>query len=851
MEFRPMQNMFQRVKDDSQDGDIGLFNALMYAGEMALKLTVLGVLAGLEEESRDALYRTEYFLVRANDPSGWTKQLDILLTDTDNRHAPEEIFEDWTGLVRKSDSNSWQHKCVADMNQCAREALGERQERLSRTVSLRSWMDDFVLLRNKVRAHGAPTGAMLSRICKLLQDSIESYSTNCSIFNRPWAYLHRNFSGRYRVVSLGGDQEVFSYLKTASADSVGDDGIYIWYGRPTLVPLVRPGEANPGDLSLPNGGYLNGKYDTLCYVNNYQDSVAGFFEPYGKLPPSETAGLGTLEVVGKSFTNMPAPSDRYVDRPDLEKELQDRVTDDSHCIITLYGKGGIGKTWATLHVLRRVASTGRFAAILWFSARDLDLLPEGPKRVTPDHTTERDLARTFMDLVMGKADRPKESEARAVMQSYLHTSPIGPLLFVFDNFETLSDPLTAFSWIDTHVRIPNKVLITTRNQSFRGDYPVEVTGMTPTETRQLIQQTSLSLKIEPLLTKEYVEKIVNVVGGHPYIVNMVLGEVDRLHRLVPPETMITQSSNILDVLFEHTYKLLSPAAREVFMLVATCRLAVPEVAVEAAVLGYAKEPIDVKQAIAELHRSSFIEWTAPNRQQQYFLSAPTVAAAFGKKKLAVYQDKSRVDLETEFLRKFGPTQASELSEGWGKSTKRLMHNLDEMTNHDTTKLQKYVQMIEYVAQEYNPVWLMLAELYEGSPLVTDMKEAKECVRRYLQHAVSTEEQDVGWRRLQHLCYNNNDWHGELQTWAEWVQLAATSSDTLFLASGRVRYMISRNQIDMSQDDVMHMVRQLAEVAFSRINELDAKGRLNLASLMHSIGDYQRSKSVMQSVEEVN
>jgi hypothetical protein len=851
MEFRPMQNMFQRVKDDSQDGDVGLFNALMYAGEMALKLTVLAVLAGLDEESRDTLYHIEYDLVRANDLSKWTKQLDILLSDADNHIAPKEVSEDWAELVRKSDSNSWQYKCVADMNQCVREALREGPERLSRTVSLRSWMDDFVRLRNKVKAHGAPTSATLGRICKQLQDSIESYTTNCSIFNRPWAYLHRSFSGRYQVVSLGGDQEVFSYLKTASADIVGDDGIYTWYGRPTRVPLVQPGEWNFGDLSLPNGGYKDGKYETICYVNDYHGKVAGFFEPYGELPPSETAGLGTLEVIGKTFSNMPAPSDRYVDRPDLEKELEDRVTDDSHCIITLYGKGGIGKTWATLHVLRKVASTDRFAAILWFSARDLDLLPQGPKRVAPDHTTEGDLARTFVDLAMGKANRPKESQARAVMQSYLHASPVGPLLFVFDNFETLSDPLTAFSWIDTYVRPPNKVLITTRNQSFRGDYPVEVTGMTPTETRELIRQTSFYLKIEPLLTEDYVEKIVNVVGGHPYIVNMVLSEVDRLHRLVPPETMITHSSNILDVLFERSYKLLSPAAREVFMLVATSKLAVPVVAVEAAVLGYAKEPIDVKQAIDELHRSSFIEWTAPNSQQHYFVSAPTVAAAFGKKKLAVYQDKSRVDLETEFLRKFGPTQASELSQGWDKSTKRLMHNLDEMTNHDTTKLQKYIQMIEYVAQEYNPVWLMLAELYEGSPLVSDMNEAKECVRRYLQHAVSTEEQDVGWRRLQRLCYNNNDWHGELQTWAEWVQLVAASGDTLSLACGRVRYMISRSQIDMSQDDVMHMVRQLAEVAFSRINELDAKGRLNLASLMHSIGDYQRSKSVLQSVEEVS
>jgi hypothetical protein len=42
-------------------------------------------------------------------------------------------------------------------------------------------------------------------------------------------------------------------------------------------------------------------------------------------------------------------------------------------------------------------------------------------------------------------------------------------LFVFDNFETVRSPAELYIWIDTYVRPPDKVLITTRFRDFKGD----------------------------------------------------------------------------------------------------------------------------------------------------------------------------------------------------------------------------------------------------------------------------------------------------------------------------------------------------------------------------------------------
>jgi len=65
---------------------------------------------------------------------------------------------------------------------------------------------------------------------------------------------------------------------------------------------------------------------------------------------------------------------------------------DRHPVVTLVGRGGIGKTSLALKVLHSIADEDRYFAITWFSARDIELLPEGPKLVTPHVLTPEDMA---------------------------------------------------------------------------------------------------------------------------------------------------------------------------------------------------------------------------------------------------------------------------------------------------------------------------------------------------------------------------------------------------------------------------------------------------------------------------
>ena len=186
------------------------------------------------------------------------------------------------------------------------------------------------------------------------------------------------------------------------------------------------------------------------------------------------------------------------------------------------------------------------------------------------------------------------------MEENLAESPIGPILFVFDNFETVSRPLDVFSWLDTFIRLPNKILITTRHREFKGDYFVEVAGMTEEECQSLIDETGREFRVTELLTESYRQDLINESGGHPYVIKILLGELSKSRKLQRVERIVASHDEILDALFERTYEMLTPAAKRVFLTLSNWRSVVPELSLQAVLLRPQNELIDVDDAVEEL-----------------------------------------------------------------------------------------------------------------------------------------------------------------------------------------------------------------------------------------------------------
>ena len=86
---------------------------------------------------------------------------------------------------------------------------------------------------------------------------------------------------------------------------------------------------------------------------------------------------GDLHPVGTLWANLPPPPETYIKRVELEDKLIALLANDRHPIVTLVGRGGIGKTSVALRVLHEMSASNRFGAMLWFSARDIDLTQAG------------------------------------------------------------------------------------------------------------------------------------------------------------------------------------------------------------------------------------------------------------------------------------------------------------------------------------------------------------------------------------------------------------------------------------------------------------------------------------------
>ena len=172
--------------------------------------------------------------------------------------------------------------------------------------------------------------------------------------------------------------------------------------------------------------------------------------------------------------------------------------------------------------------------MIWFSARDIDLMMSGAKLVQPRVLTDREIAKQYRILIgapthgpAGKfyANAATKFDATAAMTEHLRKGPLGPTLFVFDNFETVRSAVDLFHWIDTNIRLPNKAVITTRFREFKADYPIEVSGMEQKEAESLVAQTATSLGITSLIGKKERDQLIEESNGHPYVIKTIVGEV--------------------------------------------------------------------------------------------------------------------------------------------------------------------------------------------------------------------------------------------------------------------------------------------------------------------------------------
>lgn len=836
--------VLRRAESAKSESDFAYFFSVLLAGEALFKTTVLGYLSALTEDSDRNRYRLEHSLIRADGLGDWGRVLEDALTGPASQYLLTAARDEQAELTRLCKAGDWQYEAVSVLKEALQE-LGIESEDVPVKSDLKRWFRLFVTLRNKTRGHGATLPSRATKAAEFLRRSVDLICHNHSLFKRSWVYLNRNLSGKYRVSRITEDYSPFDFLTRESTHSL-PNGIYAFIGAPRLIPLLKS-DPELQDFFFANGGLKAKSYELLSYVtdNKTEGDASQYNTPPGTLPPSETEGHGELEVKGKCLSNAPNVIPDYVPRTQLETKLQDLLLDDRRPIVTLIGRGGIGKTSLALQVVPRLYATSRYDVVVWFSARDIDLQPTGPKAVRPTVLSPNDISQYYASLVLSEEQRrTKGFNARQYFEQQLQKSENGPCLFVFDNFETTQSPVEVFNWIDTFIRLPNKALITTRLRDFKGDYPLEVGGMAGEEAKLLIDRTAARFGINQLLTPSYVRDIIAESGGHPYVIKVLLGEVANSREIANVRRILAGSDEILVALFERTYASLAPCAQRAFLTLSAWNSSVPRIALEAVMLRSIPERSEIEKGIDSLIQFSMVESHIASTDKQEFISLPVVSAAFGQKKLNISPFKAAIQADVEVLQMLGPSRRDDIHLGLARKFETFVARVSRRIDGGES-IDRYLPIMEMICRAYVPAWLSLAKLHMESGEKNSLDSAKEAIRRLLEvDALSTTAVEA-WRLLADVCIRSGDTLGEIHALIERAQIGAVHFSDLSNTANRLNAILKLHALQVDQEQKRALGQRIADVMERRRTEADADDLSRMAWLRIRLGQTEKAREYVK------
>lgn len=839
----PVSQMMARLDKAKGLNEAEHFHDLLHAGELLVKLCVALLAAASDENTDRHLYRTEWQLVRADSLGKWIDAGRDLLVGPQASLLNTAIRPALDSMVTPTAQPVWHRRATESLHR-ALAALYPAVDRLPKQTSFIHWLLLMGELRNKTKGHGAPLPETRAVAIPDLEQAIQVVAQECPALHWPVLFAEQEMSGQWRVSPISTNAS--SIPGTGGLKAGGETGLYLaLHGLRPIRLLFTTRQLD--DFWLPNGNYKEKKdgpsFEVISYCSGDIDFRSG--EQYrgvpAALPSSTTAASGDLQPHGHIFSNAPSQIVGYIHRPVLEDELSTVLgSEHRHPIVTLVGRGGIGKTSLALDAIDRVAQGSRFFLVVWFSSRDIDLLDHGPKQVSPDVLTFDDVVRVYKRMIGDTSKMP----AADVLARDLADASRGPTLFIFDNFETVRSPEDLFRFVDERVRLPNKVLITTRHRAFKGDYPIEVGGMERAECLALIDDQARRLGIDKLLSDSYKNDLVAESEGHPYVIKILLGEVAKEGKARKVDRIVASRDEILDALFDRTFRSLSESARRVFLTLSAWRSAVPIAAVEAVLLRNPDERIAVQEAVEELERFSFVEVVESDTDKHLFVTVPLAAALFGQRRLAVSPDRAAVDADVQLLREFGAAQRTDVHHGIGPRVLKMFKHVAAEIQANRTRLADVEPMLQFLARKWSPAWLLLATLRSEASRDGDTEGQKQALRSYLEVVKGLEAVEA-WKRLGVLCKHTGDLLGEVQAWAEMSAIPDLPLEEVSRAVNRVNGILRDNKDLAPSDERLILLKRFVDVMARRISEASADDLSRLAWLYLQLHDDKRAYEVAE------
>lgn len=718
----PIAQVARRVNLTGTAGGSDSFLVASYLSEALLKTVVATQQAALSVNDEERAYRLGYHLIRADGLGTWEQALRRITGLPHVASLPRSVSKltEWITKKRAQPEDQWFRDSLSNIERIVAE-IGDVGLSMPQNPSVLDLVHGLVLIRNKTKAHGAYGPQFYATVNDPYIEAISNLLQSCPLMEWDWWLVHDIGPDQERLISVHGLSPTPADRDTLEKQHHDGIGLYVdpnSQGRAVKVGAIIEQDAvvdqwliTDRELShfwLPNGSYTDTqKAEFVDYGNGVTTRLKDqkYIDPPAPLPSSRTEGRERLDVLGHVFANLPSFQEQYIRRPGLEKRFIERLRDRNHPIITLHGRGGIGKTSLALRVAKDLAkeTDPRFEMLLWFSARDIELAETGPHRVRQSVKTLDDIVGRFSELAEFSVNQAEFAE---LLQEPDQLTDVGMLL-VFDNFETFEDPRGVHRFLDTHTHMPNKVLLTSRERAFKADYPIKVHGMQPSEAEKLITGAARRLGIEGLIDEKTVRKIYEYAEGHPYIMRILVGEIAKERRYVPPAKAVSQRDDVVDAVFERSFRKLSRSGKVVFLTVGNWRSAIARMALTVVL---SRRDVDVDKGINECTRFALlVEDELSDGHPCY--RAPELARTFAETKLQGDPDRLAIEEDLEVLQKFGvissdrtvQTVTDEPVDRFTEWCKEKAQGGDEET------VQELDNLLQQVGEMWAPGWMKLAQ----------------------------------------------------------------------------------------------------------------------------------------------
>ena len=715
----PLCQIEQRLARAEQVGSaLEVFNTALLAGEAAIKWSTSTALSLLRAQEPARADRLALQLVRAESLGGWISVLRQALNSLHRAHYPGS--RTWAAAITGKALESAASQSMIEAVEGIRHVIRLLDEADYTGVdrgrhSLLDLMSDLVFVRNRTRGHGAQAAQFFDDAAPPLSTAVRSLIMALPegavwCLSSPRDEQQR---GLFEATPLVGMDPSAGFA--ANADDESSARIHVRTEELECeLEHVASVEHSAGLSFL----FANGRWNdaqAICQFVDYATGRTAFLQlGYTAsdldLLPSDTAAQDTLVWRNHVAHNLPPRPAEFVDRPALEERLRTLLTDKQHRLVTLRGGGGMGKTALALNALWEFIEADEafgYDYVLWFSARDIDLLEAGSRERRRDVSDVDDVAESFAQL-MGEGELSDQAAVSYMVDQVSGASGSPSYLIVLDNLETFENPARIQRVFDESVVLPSKVLLTSRHEEFRGDYPVDVSGMEESEADRLMVEEARRHYAEPRVGKQVRDKIATVTGSRAYAMKLAVAQIGAGRSPDEVTQSIPRRSDLLAALFDRSFEQLSEDGRFLYLMLGAVGRSVPELALKAIATVHGHDYDAGAGALVALSLVSRDEADAAHRH----LRLTEMAYRHARSKLIGDPDELRIRaLSAEFREWITPRGTLTDVEAFASSVIDTATSTPRATGLGVSDL---LRLTEELAEDYPTLWPQVAAALDAA-----------------------------------------------------------------------------------------------------------------------------------------